>query len=116
LLLAWHGFGPEAKMTGRIGIRRGLALALALMLVMPQAMAQSRRGDRGADKDPADVVKGDPIPKGLIAPGNGGVAGTGLGGTTGGPIGGASGTGNSVSGPPGQGVDDGGMRKKPKSR
>ena len=103
-------------MTRRIGIRRGLALASALMLVMPQAMAQSRGGERGADTDRADALKGDPIPKGLIAPGNGGVAGTGLGGTTGGPIPGSSGTGNSVSGPPGQGVDDGSMRKRPKSR
>ncbi len=98
-------------MTGRIGIGRSSAMALALLIAAPPALAQTHR-DAPA---PADVLKGDPIPKGLIAPGSGGVAGTGLGGKTGDFVGGASGTGNSVSGPPGQGVDEGGTRTRPKA-
>ena len=97
-------------MASRISIADRSTMILAALLAASPALAQARRD--GPVPAPAEAVKGNPIPKGLIAPGHGGVAGTGLGGTTGGPIGGASGTGNSVSGPPGQGVDEGGMPKK----
>ena len=81
-----------------------LALGLAGALAAGTAAAQGV----GEGRDPGSPLPGGGTTRDLTVPGSGGVAGTGLGGTTGGTGNGAEsgfGTGGSVKGPAGQGID-----------
>jgi hypothetical protein len=96
------------------GMRQGCAAcALVLVLGLPGAFAQDGQAGAGTNGNITGAGSGSAggAPGGTtrMDPNNGGVAGTGMGDPTKGDAGkpAVSGTGNSVSGPPGQGINNG---------